>query len=203
MSPKIILIFTILISTISAQQTKLKIDVHIESQCPASKRFMQEQLKPNYEQIKNDIDLTIIPFGKSHSVTNSSGTFFECQHGSFECSCNMFQSCALNLIGDNMDVKTEFMICSMEVNAKRFHCAVKAGLKVENVKKCVESDEGIKLQLKDEKKSAPIIKQSGHVPTIVFDGKWNEKDDDDSEEDFLKVVKEKLKKIQVFQILFS
>ena len=33
-----------------------------------------EQLKPNYDQIKSDVVLTIIPFGKSFSVVNSTGT---------------------------------------------------------------------------------------------------------------------------------
>ncbi|KAG5668072.1 hypothetical protein PVAND_016027 [Polypedilum vanderplanki] len=171
----------------------LKIDVYLESLCPASKAFMQEQLKPNYDEIKNDVLLKFIPFGKSQSTTNSSGTFFDCQHGRYECETNMFQACSLNLIGDDQERQTQFMICTMETQPERFPCAEKAGLKIDDVKKCTEGEEGIKLQLENEKLTKPIINQSGHVPSIVFNGIWTEEDDDAAQENFLKIVQDKLK----------
>lgn len=154
--------------------------------------FIQEQIAPNYEKIKDKISLTFIPCGKSNSTTNTSGTFFVCQHGSFECEQNMFQSCALNLIGENMDIKTEFIICAMTRNPKPIKCALKTGLNVQEIHECATTTQGIKFQLKDEKNTAPIIAQSNHVPTIVFNGIWNYHDDVRAQQDLLSVVNEKI-----------
>jgi hypothetical protein len=178
----------------ASQADKLKIDVFIESQCKYSRKFLQDQVKPNYEQIKNDVVIAFIPFGKSRSFTNDSGTFFECQHGSFECECNMFQACAQHLIGDDMDRRTQFMVCSMEEHASLYFCSSQVGLHPRNVNECVASSEGTRLQLDNEKLTAPIIRQSHHVPTIVFDQTWNDSDNLRSLADFLAVVLERLNK---------
>lgn len=37
-----------------------------ESLCPDSVGFMQRQLAPNYNDFKDVIDITLVPFGKSH-----------------------------------------------------------------------------------------------------------------------------------------
>lgn len=37
-----------------------------ESLCPDSVRFMQQQLGPNYHDLQDYIDVTLVPFGKAH-----------------------------------------------------------------------------------------------------------------------------------------
>ena len=44
---------------------QLKVLVLYESLCPDSVRFMQRQLGPSYDLIKDYIDITLVPFGKS------------------------------------------------------------------------------------------------------------------------------------------
>lgn len=183
----------ILLHTSSLLASKLIIDVYIESECPYSKKFVQEQVKPDYEQIKDDVSLQFIPFGKSHSVRNDSSISFVCQHGSFECESNLFQSCGLSLIGSDMDRQTNFIICAMDYKVSRVKCAGDAGLQMKEVTECMESGVGTHLQLDAEKLTAPIIGQSTHVPTIVFNGEFNSADDDEANTDFLSAVKRKLK----------
>ncbi|KAG5669503.1 hypothetical protein PVAND_017390 [Polypedilum vanderplanki] len=169
----------------------LKVDIFLESECKSSKQFLQEQIKPNYEQIKGDVLLTFVPFGKSHSITNTSGIFFECQHGHFECHNNIFLSCALNLITES-DLRTQFMICAMDYSTPLNHCASEVGLKIREVHECAESNDGIELQLENEKKTTPIIEMSGHVPTIVFNEIYDKNDDEKAFMNFLEIVKEKI-----------
>lgn len=44
---------------------QVKVDVYYESLCPDSIGFIAEQLKPIYKELKNHLDVTFVPFGKS------------------------------------------------------------------------------------------------------------------------------------------
>lgn len=43
----------------------LNVTVLYESLCPDSRSWIQNQLFKNYEELKDKIDLTLVPFGKS------------------------------------------------------------------------------------------------------------------------------------------
>jgi GTP cyclohydrolase FolE2 len=44
---------------------KLNVTIFYESLCPDSQSFIQNQLYKNYDELKDKISLTFIPFGKS------------------------------------------------------------------------------------------------------------------------------------------
>lgn len=58
--------FLSLILSISFSQ--LAVHLYIESLCPDSIRFIQNQLYPAYDDLKDQIDVTFVPFGKADSV---------------------------------------------------------------------------------------------------------------------------------------
>jgi interferon gamma-inducible protein 30 len=190
------LIFTLIACAFSGDSSdKLRIDIFIESECPYSIKFIQEQVKANYELIKDDVKITYIPFGKAKSFKNESGTFFECQHGPVECHNNLYQSCGLDIIGTaNMDRQTKFIICAMNSQKSEENCNDENELKGHEIEACINGSRGTELQLAAERMTNPIIQQqSHHVPTITFEGIFNEEDDSAALGDFYQTVQRKLK----------
>lgn len=97
---------------ISAQ---LHIGLYYESLCPACQDFATNQLYPIYNDIRNHIELLLVPFGKSESVNN--GEAFFCQHGPAECSGNEIQSCVFDAINYDQDASVRFLNCQMQSTA--------------------------------------------------------------------------------------
>ncbi|XP_070505869.1 GILT-like protein 1 [Chironomus tepperi] len=153
--------------------TKLKATIYYESECKYSKQFIQEQIAPSYESLKDLVDFVYVPFGKSSHTKNDDGSLnFTCQHGPLECYGNVWELCALDMIGPNQDVQTQFVICDMNITNAREQCTLDAGLSVLDVKDCVDT-RGTSLELKAELVTAPIIEQSGKVPTVVYNDIYN------------------------------
>lgn len=171
---------------------KLKVEIYIESECKYSKKFIQEQIFPFYDELKEKVDLIFIPFGKSRSVLKNSKIEFKCQHGPPECLNNMIMSCVLDSIPDNKNLQMKFIACSMGYEKTKIHCAKEVGFSEDKVKNCLTNGEGIKLQLEAEKITEPIVKASGHVPTIVFNGNYDETENIQAVVNFLNAVERKL-----------
>jgi len=193
----IIIIFSLLsiagAQIIGYQQKPLKVTVLYESLCPDSRRFMQNQLDQHYPLLKDYIDVQYVPFGKADS--NDAGTEFTCQHGLHECQSNRIQSCAIDKAA-NQDVQTAFAICFMttirpgddywfEVADR---CGKPVGIPRSEVHKCMNSDEGTQLQLRDEKITKSFYGPLRFVPTIVYDDQFDQKLQDRSLSDFKGVV---------------
>jgi hypothetical protein len=70
-------------------------------------------------------------------------------------------------------------------------CASELDLKYSDLEDCAEGALGTELQLQMENGSK-IIKESGHVPTVTFDGTYSAKDFFQALDDFYGVVERKL-----------
>ncbi|CAG9810709.1 unnamed protein product [Chironomus riparius] len=172
MFSKIFIFFVICVVKISSAG-KLKVTIYYESECRFSKEFIQSQLKPNYYNFKDYVNFVYVPFGKSsHTDTPDGKANFTCQHGPLECYGNVWELCALDMIGPDQDRQTAFVICDMNPDRVREQCTIDAGLKVPEVQYCVES-RGYTLELLAEQVTAPILAQSGKVPTIVYNDIFN------------------------------
>lgn len=101
------------------------------------------------------------------SYNNRGAINFDCQHGPRECKGNLYQSCVLDVIGDDQqDLQTEFVICAMDFSKIPSDCARRLGVDLGKVDECEKGKKGVELQLKAEQESAGIIKQSSFVPTV-------------------------------------
>ncbi|XP_037952446.1 GILT-like protein 1 [Teleopsis dalmanni] len=163
-----------------AQQKKLNVLILYESLCPDSIRFMAKQLGPSYDLLKDYIDISLIPFGKSQSQNN--GAEFYCQHGPSECEGNRLQSCMLLQTSDQT-TQVKFAVCQMTAEDKLTgkYCAEKVGLS-NDIDACMHTELGTYLQLKAERVThsyAPTF-----VPTIVYDNVFNQQLQDSSLRDF-------------------
>ncbi|XP_055904291.1 GILT-like protein 1 [Eupeodes corollae] len=172
------------ITITGAVEEKINVLVMYESLCPDSVRFMTNQLGPNYDSLKDVINVNLVPFGKSESVNN--GAQFFCQHGPAECEGNRMQSCVLDQTS-NQDAQVKFAVCQMsgQYDSSSQYCAQLAGLSGD-ITECMNSDLGTVLQLEAEKITK--IYDPSFVPTIVYDGKFDQKLQDRSLSNFKDVV---------------
>jgi interferon gamma-inducible protein 30 len=56
------------------------------------------QLYPAMQQMKNHVDLKMVPFGKSTYSTSGADVNFRCHHGPNECYGNKVHACAIDHI---------------------------------------------------------------------------------------------------------
>ncbi|KAF2883191.1 hypothetical protein ILUMI_22966, partial [Ignelater luminosus] len=181
--------YILLLIDINAQseQPKLSVEILYESLCPDSIRFIKEQLYPVWKELSPYINIKFVPFGKSASYEN--GAKFICQHGPKECLGNRIQSCVLNALQDQ-NVQVEYVSCFMDVykkhqrNEQEFgqSCAAKVGINWDYVIQCHDSQLGTDLQLQAEATTAQFSPK--FVPTILYNGKFNQQAQDESLNNF-------------------
>ncbi|XP_055852532.1 GILT-like protein 1 [Episyrphus balteatus] len=180
----LVLIASATISITSAVEEKINVLVLYESLCPDSIRFMKNQLGPNYDSLKDVIDVTLVPFGKSESVND--GAQFFCQHGPAECEGNRMQSCVLHETTDQ-ETQVKFVVCQMsgQYESSNQYCAQSVGLSGD-IKECMNTELGTLLQLEAEKITQ--LYAPSFVPTIIYDGKFDQQLQDNSLTNFKGVV---------------
>uniref|UniRef100_A0A1B0GBZ4 Gamma-interferon inducible lysosomal thiol reductase n=1 Tax=Glossina morsitans morsitans TaxID=37546 RepID=A0A1B0GBZ4_GLOMM len=159
---------------------KLNILILYESLCPDSKQFMQNQLGPNYESLKDFIDIKLVPFGKSNSFDN--GLQFFCQHGPRECMGNRQQSCVLHQSQDPV-AQVKFAVCQMTKldTSSIKECSELAGLS-SDINQCMSSETGTLLQLEAERITHSYA--PSFIPTIIYNGVFEQQLQDNSIRDF-------------------
>ncbi|KAF5308906.1 hypothetical protein FQR65_LT00606 [Abscondita terminalis] len=172
---------------------QIKLHILYESLCPYSIKFIQEQLYPVWPEIAPYVNIHFVPFGNSASLED--GVSFTCQHGPQECLGNKIQSCALNGLNDQ-NAQVEYVNCFMGTYKKSVDknntkemgqsCAEAVGLPWNYVKSCTKSLVGVKLQLKAEMFTLQHKPKS--VPTILFNGHFYQKAQDESQVNFRGVV---------------
>uniref|UniRef100_A0A1A9X1Z9 Gamma-interferon inducible lysosomal thiol reductase n=1 Tax=Glossina brevipalpis TaxID=37001 RepID=A0A1A9X1Z9_9MUSC len=159
---------------------KLNVLILYESLCPDSKQFMQNQLGPNYENLKDFIDIKLVPFGKSNSYDN--GSQFFCQHGPRECLGNRQQSCTLHQTHDQLE-QVKFAVCQMAKfdTSSTKECSESAGLS-SDINECMNSETGTFLQLEAERITHSYA--PSFIPTIIYNGVFDQQLQDNSLRDF-------------------
>lgn len=166
----------------NAVKEKLKVMVLYESLCPDSIRFIGSQLGPHYDGLKDYIDITLVPFGKSKSINNNGLVQFFCQHGPKECEGNRQQLCVLQQTTDQA-TQVNFVVCQMrkrDVTDIR-ECAESLGLS-SDIDACMHNGLGTTLQLEAER--VTFLFKPQFVPTIVYDGVFDQQLQDNSLRDF-------------------
>uniref|UniRef100_D3TM92 Gamma-interferon inducible lysosomal thiol reductase n=1 Tax=Glossina morsitans morsitans TaxID=37546 RepID=D3TM92_GLOMM len=168
-------------SSAAVIEEKLNVLVFYESLCPDSKRFLQNQLGPNYDELGDFIDIKLVPFGNAKSVDD--GKEFVCQHGPAECLGNLKQSCVINQT-TNQTAQVKFVVCQMTTHWNDNdvkECSESVGLP-SNIDNCVNTQLGTNLQLEAERITK--LYQVTYVPTIVYDKVFNQDLQQNSLKDF-------------------
>lgn len=164
-------------------QSKIPVNVYYESLCPDSAKFINEQLYPALQQFRGNVDLKLIPFGKSSYRTQGSETTFECHHGPNECYGNKVHACAIQHIegssyepNNTKEVLTlNYVNCLMEraqLKSGEFpgeSCARDTDIRNwENIAACANDTEGSDLLRKAGDETNKLQKPLTSVPTVAF-----------------------------------
>ncbi|XP_035780918.1 GILT-like protein 1 [Anopheles albimanus] len=180
-----ILLVAALAATIGQAQGQLRVDVYYAHLCPDSVRWVQNQLLTLNPTLLNAITLDFIPFGKAESVNN--GQSFICQHGPAECEGNRVQSCILNLL-PTQQAQVNYVGCQMSFTAdpRGWECAFRSGVNLVTAEACVEGQLGTQLQLEAERRTQAIA--PAFIPTIVFNGQFDQALQDRAQTDFAGII---------------
>ncbi|CAH1373922.1 GILT-like protein 1 [Tenebrio molitor] len=182
----VVLLVALITITASAEAKSLNVTVYYESLCPDSKKFITTQLYPSYELISDYLNVEFIPFGNAKVANNSDGTLnFTCQHGPKECHGNEVQACAISVDVQN---SMEFVNCAMASSDPSDdnlleQCAELDGISWDSIEDCMTNGLAEKLFVQNGARTGEA--KISYVPTIVFNGVFNDTLQDSGEHHFL------------------
>ena len=87
----------------SQPSQKVKLSLYYESLCPYCKKFITEQLGPNFAKFEDYLDVHLNPFGNAHMKKHGDSYKFTCQHGEGECKGSIMEGCLLNRLNKGTD----------------------------------------------------------------------------------------------------
>lgn len=151
-----------------AADHKVKIGVFIESLCPDSKRFFNNQLEPTFKEIGQIIEPTIVPFGHARILGNNK---MICQHGWRECEGNRQMACILAR-AKTMSESIETISCIFERAETPRDCISKymPNASFDDIEKCKSSDESYQMM----NVAANQTGQVDYVPHLTYNGEHSE-----------------------------
>jgi len=164
----------------------VSVTVYYESLCPDSIKFYINQLFPTMEvtNISTNVDLQLIPYGKStHMKADNGSWIFTCHHGERECYGNKVHACALKLMASKNERLTYLncLLKSMLEDRKIVFPAEKCadelniGEKVQIIQ-CANSTMADDLLAEMGNKTQKLQPPLKSVPTVVFNNKYDEND---------------------------
>ncbi|XP_068211172.1 gamma-interferon-inducible lysosomal thiol reductase-like [Palaemon carinicauda] len=148
MFPLLLIASALVAATNAAEADPVKVGVYDEAFCPACRNFVETQLGPTYDQLKDIMDVHLNAYGWARDWPDGEGYIFDCQHGPEECDGNQILGCADKYVTDP-DLQVAFFTCfmSQSYRVKRpwddgEKCAGELGLDWETIKTCASSVEG-------------------------------------------------------------
>jgi len=178
MKSSLALIIFAFFATVNAQNNgPLQISIYYNALCTDSFRFIHYQLLPAYDLLRDHIELFFVPHGKAFYVDH--GGYFLCQFGPNECYGNMLQLCGLQQICRNQQAQVDFIACEMDFpfnqNRTRPQCSERVGIDWSDVEVCIESGLAHELKVDAGRQTMRVATPyPNFVPTIVYNGVFNQ-----------------------------
>ncbi|KAK6618078.1 hypothetical protein RUM44_002520 [Polyplax serrata] len=137
-------------------------------------RFVRRQLLAAYNDLKDYMNVELVPFGKAHF--SRVPWRITCQHGPQECLGNAIQACAIARYPDT-EMQIKFIHCVMSDNfppAVGSKCARMLNYPYNGVEECARSDEGNTLIANYGDRTMEFKDSLRFIPTIVLDNEYDE-----------------------------
>ncbi|KAH8409840.1 hypothetical protein KR222_009483, partial [Zaprionus bogoriensis] len=181
---------------------QVPVAVYYESLCPDSAKFITEQLYPALKsELRDQVEITFVPFGKSQFFTQGSEVTFMCHHGPNECYGNKVHACAIEHIQANSyqieytreSLTLDFINCLMKAG-KNFPDNVYPGQRCatenhinnwENIKTCANTTDGSVLLRKAGETTQRLKEPLTSVPTILFNEQFDKKVNERAQVNFM------------------
>ncbi|KAF6208952.1 hypothetical protein GE061_014695 [Apolygus lucorum] len=157
-------------SEVESSGGKVHVKVFYESQCPFCQHFFKKYLTPITEQLGDYMETYLNSYGNS---LISDGKL-ECQHGPRECEYDLIQACAVDRMkGKSSTDRVMMASCFMKGAFKPTRttgplCSKQFGLDWDDVLKCSEGPEGMKLMKKNKEEMPHPFRGT---PTVYVEGK--------------------------------
>lgn len=155
---------------------KLKISLLYEALCPDCQQFITQILYPQiWTNLKDIVDVELIPYGNAKEDFRNGTWQFTCQHGPAECSLNKLHSCAIYYLANDTDAQLSLINClesQKNLQNPAEFCFTKLGipdLQKHKIYNCKGSDLGTKLLHHAAVKTATIWPvQHTFVPWVLI-----------------------------------
>jgi interferon gamma-inducible protein 30 len=174
----------------NSAETKVKVSLYYETLCPGCIGFVKDQLYPVYVKIPDYVNLDLVPYGNSKTITSPNGTVsFICQHGKAECYGNMVHACAVHLL--RPEVSAAFVYCTMTQKRPPFaglYCSKQLNITYAPIRSCALSDLGVKLHYQNGVRTNGLVPPHQWTPWVTFNDVWSKQEADTIETDLLSVI---------------
>ncbi|XP_070495137.1 GILT-like protein 2 [Chironomus tepperi] len=151
------------------QSSRLNMTVYIESLCKFSKEFVQNQLRPIYDEIKEQINIKFVSFALMEDSLREDDTIkFKCLHGPRECEIDLFQTCSLHVYRQNQTKQAEIIFCTMKFHHNYTLCIDELQLNLPEIEKCTNGTLGLYLALNSQREASIVVGALGGVPAVIF-----------------------------------
>jgi len=159
-------------------EPNVKLSLYFESLCPYCKRFITEQLGPNFEAFEKYMEVHLNPFGNARE---RHGRRFECQHGSAECKGSIIEGCLISKMNGTSQSPVPTIACieasdpsDPMTTQKCMQDTNVADPSFDDVKTCGEGSEGKELFHLFGQETKNLEPPHQYVPWITFNDKWDE-----------------------------
>ncbi|XP_022901173.1 GILT-like protein 1 [Onthophagus taurus] len=149
------------------------VSVFYEALCSDSKNFIVNQLKHVYEDLRKNINLDLVPYGKAQTIEEDGQISFICQHGKTECIGNKIHACVLHLILDQGD-QLKYVACMISDNVVPFmaleKCGKEVGIDYNPMIECANGNLGSQLLKTYGERTHAVKPKIDFIPTVQFNG---------------------------------
>lgn len=169
---------------------KVKVSVYYETLCPDSIAFISDQLYVNYDLFKDSlIQLELIPYGFAKEIDDHGNKTFTCQHGVNECYGNLIHGIAIAT--QPITTSAQFVYCAESNDSPASEstlksCAETNGISWSLIEEYQSNGKGADIMSDNGKKTVAL--NPNFIPTIVFNDKFNQEDQDQAISDFKGVI---------------
>ncbi|XP_019886703.1 gamma-interferon-inducible lysosomal thiol reductase [Ooceraea biroi] len=184
----------------------VNVDVYYEALCSDSMRFIANQIMPSYDELKQHLNITFVPYGKaSHTRESETGPWqFTCQHGAAECRGNKAHSCAMHAIQsseeahDHQEMMVKLVHCAMTAQSPSTavpKCAKDNGLSEDTrkiISNCISGPLGDELLAASGDKTDAFQSPLKFVPAVVINGEYTQENQDLAIRNFPKLICQQL-----------
>ncbi|XP_039300646.1 gamma-interferon-inducible lysosomal thiol reductase [Nilaparvata lugens] len=168
---------------------KVNMTVFYEALCPYSINFFRDQLPVVWPLFEDYLNIELVPYGFAEQSYENDTWYFSCQHGSQECTYNMYHACVLDKLPIVKAVNIIGCLMANEQEQLFFRkCTRKTQETKADIKQCSKGEEGRHLMSGYGNRTRDFQPEIKMMPSIVFNGVYNQTLRDDAVRDLKQVI---------------
>ncbi|XP_054276857.1 GILT-like protein 1 [Macrosteles quadrilineatus] len=179
-------------ATPGKKNDSVNVTVLYESYCPGCANLFVHQIYKVWQELKNHMELDLVPYGNTNQVKRGGRIVFDCQHGPAECHADLLHACAIHQAcgargtrgcpKDKLQKAVDYIKCVMEhpdQAAASDLCASQSRLQSVSINQCAKGSLGYQLKLNYARRTMPWRARPDFpgTPCVIINDKFNMKDE--------------------------